>query len=312
MASHTLLTLPKLQDELLAHPIMTSLGSLALSTFISRSIYGIIDWRPVLICVSSDVITIGLDHYNDQASALADAKKTSNSAVMSVFTCARVLLITNAILLVFALLSSPPSTWFITACFITPALLWDTPLFRRKAGPKVKKTKAEKAQESKNGFVIKRIPGMKAVFIGIIRGCGTFAVVHSILSRSFPPDGIASGPWTPTQIIVWSTINRTCHAVMADVRDFTEDWELQVPTIPVLLKSVHRTKVLLTAIHLLTLAVFFNNIYIIFASLYAIALVWMLDENSPRKLYRLSFHSQTLVALVYGAIQYYNQFINNH
>lgn len=98
---------------------------------------------------------------------------------------------------------------------------------------------------------------------------------------------------------------------MADVRDFTEDWELQVPTIPVLLKSVYKTKVLLTVVHMLTLIAFVENLYIVFGSLYAIALVWALDENSPRKMYRLSFHSQTLVAIVYGAIQGYAQFVQN-
>jgi len=94
---------------------------------------------------------------------------------------------------------------------------------------------------------------------------------------------------------------------MADVRDFTEDWELQVPTIPVLLKSVYKTKLLLTAIHTLTMLAFINNVYIIFGSLYAIALVWALDEHSNRKMYRLSFHSQTLVAVVYGVTQAYAQ-----
>ena len=90
---------------------------------------------------------------------------------------------------------------------------------------------------------------------------------------------------------------------MADVRDFHEDWEKQVPTIPVLLKSVFRTKVLLTAVHLLTTFLYSYNPYIVFASLYATVLVWALNENSPRGLYRLSFHSQTLTAALYGGIE---------
>ena len=90
---------------------------------------------------------------------------------------------------------------------------------------------------------------------------------------------------------------------MADVRDFHEDWEKQVPTIPVLLKSVFRTKVLLTAVHLLTMILYSYNPYIVFASLYATVLVWALNENSPRGLYRLSFHSQTLTAALYGGIE---------
>ena len=76
-----------------------------------------------------------------------------------------------------------------------------------------------------------------------------------------------------------------------------------MPTIPVLLQSVYRTKIILSAVHMLTLLAYIGNSYIVFASLYAIALVWILNENSPRGLYRLSFHSQTLIAGVYGAVQ---------
>ena len=90
---------------------------------------------------------------------------------------------------------------------------------------------------------------------------------------------------------------------MADVRDFHQDWEKQGPTIPVLLKSVLRTKILLTAVHLLTTFLYSYNPYIVFASLYATVLVWALDEKSPRGLYRLSFHSQTLTAALYGAVE---------
>lgn len=90
---------------------------------------------------------------------------------------------------------------------------------------------------------------------------------------------------------------------MADVRDFHEDWALQVPTIPVLLKSVFKTQVLLTVIHLMTLFAFIQNIYIVFGCIYAIALVWLLNEDSPRGRYRLSFHSQTIVAVLYGVVE---------
>ena len=95
---------------------------------------------------------------------------------------------------------------------------------------------------------------------------------------------------------------------MADVRDFEEDWKLQVPTIPVLLKSVFRTQVLLTLIHLFTMFTFISNPYIIFASVYSIFLVWMLNEKSQRSLYRFSFHSQTITAILYGAIKLFNRF----
>lgn len=41
------LTPSKLRDELITHPLMLCIGSLGLSTFMSQSIYGTIDWRPV-------------------------------------------------------------------------------------------------------------------------------------------------------------------------------------------------------------------------------------------------------------------------
>lgn len=90
--------------------------------------------------------------------------------------------------------------------------------------------------------------------------------------------------------------------VMADVRDFHEDWKLKVPTVPVLLKSVFRTRLLLTAVHGMTLLAFWKNIYITIGTLFATVLVWTLDENSPRNYYRLSFHSQTLTIVLYGIV----------
>ncbi|PPR01023.1 hypothetical protein CVT26_015624 [Gymnopilus dilepis] len=306
--SSSQLPLPKLKDELLVHPIMTSLGSLALSSFISYTIYGVFDWRPVTICVASDIITIGLDHYNDQAPCLTHAKKSDNIETVKVFERAKALLTFSSALLLAALSFCPPTTWLITGLFVTPALLWDTTLFHW-SNPIVKEKSKKKDQDKKHGFVIKRIPGMKAIFIGIIRGCGTFAVVQSILSRSGTMTGAQNFPgrWSIQEIVFWSTINRACHAVMADVRDFEEDWKLQVPTIPVLLKSVFRTQVLLTLIHLLTMFTFISNPYIIFASVYSIFLVWMLNEKSQRSLYRFSFHSQTITAILYGAIKLFNR-----
>ncbi|KAI0717388.1 hypothetical protein C8T65DRAFT_737973 [Cerioporus squamosus] len=298
------LTPHKLRDELLTHPLMLSIGSLSLSTFMSRSIYGMIDWRPVLICVASDILAIGMDHYFDQEPMQLYAQKTGNSELTAIFKQAKVLLFTSAALLLFALAVSPPWTWLMVTIFFGPAFVWDFKLLIF-GGKRQQKTKQQSADEkpAKKAFSIKRIPGMKAVLIGIIRGCGTFAIVNSILAHSVPTASSGPSIWNPTQIIIWSTINRACHAVMADVRDFHEDWEKQVPTIPVLLKSVFRTKVLLTAIHLLTTILYSYNPYIVFASLYATVLVWFLNENTPRGLYRLSFHSQTLTALLYGAVE---------
>ncbi|RDX54494.1 hypothetical protein OH76DRAFT_1341061 [Lentinus brumalis] len=297
------LTPHKLKDELLTHPLMLSIGSLSLSTFMSRSIYGMIDWRPVLICVASDILAIGMDHYFDQEPMQLYALKTGNSEMTAIFKQAKVLLFSSAALLLFALAVSPPWTWLMVTIFFGPAFIWDFKLLIFGGKRQQKKARQSDEKPAQKAFSIKRIPGMKAVLIGIIRGCGTFAIVNSILARSLPVASSGPSIWNPTQIIIWSTINRACHAVMADVRDFHEDWEKQVPTIPVLLKSVFRTKVLLSAIHLLTTVLYSYNPYIVFASLYATVLVWFLNENSPRGLYRLSFHSQTLTALLYGGVE---------
>ncbi|PCH41865.1 hypothetical protein WOLCODRAFT_143772 [Wolfiporia cocos MD-104 SS10] len=291
----------KLTDELLGHPLALALGSLALSAFISHALFGRVDWRPILICTTSDILTIGLDHYHDHAALHALAAKSPaapyNAAVLRVFTRARTLLVTAAALLVAALAAAPARTWALTALFVTPALLWDTPLFRFRRAPR-EKTDAARTAGGDGAFVIKRIPGMKALIIGVIRGCGTFMVVRSVLGAH----GYAlRAPWSPAQFVIWSTVNRACHAVMADIRDYPSDLAHGVPTLPVLLRSVLRTKILLTALHLGTMLAFARNAYIVLGAAYAVALVWALDERSARAWFRASFHSQTAVALVWAA-----------
>lgn len=190
----TALLASKLKDELLVHPIILSAGSLALSIFISQAVYSTFDWRPVstittllfksrtmhihlvipqvAICVSSDILTIGLDHYKDQAPSLVDALNNASTRVLQVFYHARILLLLSTTLLCVALSHSPPATWMITGIFIAPALLWNTPLSIRIPGHSSQNEfRTEKDQQKPEGaFVIKRIPGMKALFIGIIRG----------------------------------------------------------------------------------------------------------------------------------------------
>ncbi|KAJ3898780.1 hypothetical protein F5879DRAFT_979344 [Lentinula edodes] len=310
----TALLASKLKDELLVHPIILSAGSLALSIFISQAVYSTFDWRPVAICVSADILTIGLDHYKDQAPSLVDALNNASTRVLQVFYHARILLLLSTTLLCVALSHSPPETWMITGIFIAPALLWNTPLSIRIPGHSSQNEfPTEKDQQKPEGaFVIKRIPGMKALFIGIIRGCGTFAVVHSILASSTMAPNVQDNMFTSTQILMWSTANRTCHAVMADIRDFQEDWENQIPTIPVLLKSVYKTRVLLTLIHIATMISFLQNPYIFLASVYAIALVWLLGEKTPKKFFRFSFHSQTIVACLYGIVESFKYLAHTH
>ena len=48
-----LLSVQELKSELLTHPLMLSVGSFSLSTFMSWAIYGVVDWRPVSIPKSS-------------------------------------------------------------------------------------------------------------------------------------------------------------------------------------------------------------------------------------------------------------------
>ena len=120
----------------------------------------------MLICVSSDILAIGMDHYFDQAPMLEYALKAHHVQMRTVFRKAKVLLLSSASLLVFALTVSPPSAWAMVALFFGPAFVWDFNLFmmggRQRGSPKT--------TVQKKGFTIKRIPGTKAVLIGVIRG----------------------------------------------------------------------------------------------------------------------------------------------
>ena len=124
----------------------------------------------MLICVASDILAIGMDHYFDQAPTLSYALKTGDSELATIFRQAKVLLFSNAGLLLFALALSPPSTWVMVTIFFGPAFVWDFKLFV--FGGKQYKTTTEKKKDSpgKKAFSIKRIPGMKAILIGVIRG----------------------------------------------------------------------------------------------------------------------------------------------
>jgi 4-hydroxybenzoate polyprenyltransferase len=86
---------------------------------------------------------------------------------------------------------------------------------------------------------------------------------------------------------------------MTDVRDFEDDMKAGVPTIPVLLGSVLKTKVILTACHMLVMLAFVENPYIMGSCLFATALVWMLGKHSPKKAFLFSSHSQSLFIIWY-------------
>jgi 4-hydroxybenzoate polyprenyltransferase len=91
---------------------------------------------------------------------------------------------------------------------------------------------------------------------------------------------------------------------MTDVRDFEDDLKAGVPTIPVLLGSVLKTKVILTACHMLVMLAFIENPYIMGSCLFATVLVWMLGKDSPKKAFLVSSHSQSLFITWYLTRQY--------
>ncbi|KAG0701459.1 hypothetical protein DFH29DRAFT_564828 [Suillus ampliporus] len=306
---HTKMPIPKiskLADELFLRPIVISMNSLVLTSLMSYVMSGTFDWRPITICVMSDILAIGSDHLKDQESEFLSAHHNADGEnnIASWFTYARTFLTASAVLLALALFLCPVSTLLTTAVVVAPALLWTTPIdfnkfefvLKRLLG---KSGRAERPSTSMPVLVIKRIPGMKAIFNGLIRGCGLYAIVFSALSGSGSLTDALPSPWTATQVIVWSTVNRTCHAILTDVRDFEDDLKAGVSTIPVLLGSFRKTKVMLTACHILVMLAFIENIYITGSCLYATALVWMLGKDSPKKAFLLSSHSQSLFIIWY-------------
>ncbi|KAG2151184.1 uncharacterized protein EDB93DRAFT_1083563 [Suillus bovinus] len=304
----SILTVPKLADELFLRPIVISMNSLALSVLIScvMSANASIDWRPITICVTSDILVMGADHLKDKEEEfMSDRSTTKDPRLASWFMYARTFLTVSAVVLVFALSQCPISTLLTTATFVTPALLWTTPISFKKfwliSRRFLGRSSGEKHQTSTSApvLVIKRIPGMKAIFNGIIRGCGIYTVVFSVLSGSGNMTNMLPSPWNVVQLIVWSTVNRSCHAIMTDVRDFEDDMKAGVPTIPVLLGSILKTKVILTACHMLVMLAFIENSYIMGSCLFASALVWMLGKHSPKKAFLFSSHSQSLFIIWY-------------
>ncbi|KAG2097032.1 uncharacterized protein F5147DRAFT_641444 [Suillus discolor] len=310
------LTIPKLADELFLRPIMISMNSLALSALMSyvMSANGRIDWRPITVCVTSDILAIGADHLKDKEKEFSLDRTITNDPYLTCwFIYARTFLTANAVLLALVLSQCPISTLLTTAMFVVPALLWTTPIsFKRFwviSRCLLGRFGSNRHQPSTSApvLVIKRIPGMKAIFNGIIRGCGIYAVVFSVLSGSGNLTNTLPSPWSVVQLIVWSTVNRSCHAIMTDVRDFEDDMKAGVPTIPVLLGSILKTKVILTACHMLVMLAFIENTYIMGSCSFAAVLVWILGRDSPKKAFLLSSHSQSLFTIWYLLTRQYPQ-----
>ncbi|KAG2031358.1 hypothetical protein BDR03DRAFT_972713 [Suillus americanus] len=304
----SILTIAKLSDELFLRPIVISMNSLALSSLMSyvMSVSAKLDWRPIIICVTSDILAIGADHLKDKEEVFSSNSNNAHDPRLACwFVYARTFLTADAVLLTLALSVCPISTVLATAVFVLPALLWTTPLnfanFELMLKSLLGRSGEDEHQPPASApiLVIKRIPGMKAIFNGIIRGCGIYIVVLTVLSGSGSLTETLPSPWSTVQLIVWSTVNRSCHAIMTDVRDFEDDMKTGVPTIPVCLGSIRKTKVLLTACHMLVMLAFIENSYITGSCLFATALVWMLGEYSPKKAFLLSSHSQSLFIIWY-------------
>lgn len=121
------------------------------------------------------------------------------------------------------------------------------------------------------------------------------------------------------ETVIWSTVNRTCHCVrqflsckvlptegfpkiMTDVRDYDEDVKTGVPTIPVLLGSALKTRMVLSVVQAAVMMAFLRNPFIVGSSSFAIALVWILGKDSPKVYFRLSLHSQTIFIVLYAVM----------
>ncbi|KAG1855972.1 hypothetical protein F4604DRAFT_1590582 [Suillus subluteus] len=290
-------------------PIIVAMSTAVLSSFLSYEIAGQIDWRPITVCLTCDILTVSVDHLKDQEVVIGALGAADMKRFTPLFRLARVFLALNASLLVMALCQSPSEVTFITAVFTTPAFLWVTPFDLQWIGRVLKRfIRANYDQEvgydsprSKEPFIIKRIPGVKAILDGIIRSCMPFLVVHSALQLSWQSAHKAP-PWTITETMIWSIVNRICHCIMADVRDYDEDKKTGVPTIPILLESPLKTRIVLTIVQAVVMMAFLHNPFIVGSSCFAIALVWILGKDSPKAYFRFSLHSQSIFIIMYAVM----------
>ncbi|KAG1820652.1 hypothetical protein EV424DRAFT_1322891 [Suillus variegatus] len=291
-------------------PVVVAINSLVLASLMSYVIAERLDWRPITVCVTCDILAVSIDHFKDQKNDISACGAAVEQRFASLFFLTRMFLVLNASLLVIALCQGSPKMTIVTAIFTTPAFLWATPLNPRRIGAVIQRfLPAKHGQEvgysssiPGTPFVIKRVPGMKAIFNGIIRGCGIFFVVHSSLQASWKSDFNAL-PWSIIEIVIWSTVNRIIHSVMTDVRDFDEDEKAGVPTIPVLLGSPLKTRILLTVSQAAVLIASLGNPYILGSSCFMIALVWILGKDSPKVSFFLSIHSQSIFIVMYAVIR---------
>ncbi|KAG2113066.1 uncharacterized protein F5147DRAFT_835179 [Suillus discolor] len=268
-------------SSVILQPLIVAISSAVYSSLLSYEMVGNLDWRPIVICATSDVLVIAADHLKDQEIVIG----SRGAAVIKRFT--------------------PLAPTFFTAVFTSPAFLWTTPLDLSRVGAVLKRFigahYSREVDKAHKPFVIKRVPGMKAFFSGTIRSCGVFLVVQSALQSPWKSTHDAL-PWTIAETLVWSMVNRTGHCIMSDVRDYDEDKEAGVPTIPVLLDSLLKTRMILTVVHAAILTAFRHNPFIVASSCFAIALVWILGKDTPKPYFRLSLHSQSIFIVTYAVM----------
>ncbi|KAG2063344.1 hypothetical protein BDR04DRAFT_485217 [Suillus decipiens] len=291
------------------HPILVAMSSAVLAAFLSYEIAGRLDWRPITVCMTCDFITVSADHLKDQEVEIGALGAAVTKRFTPLFYLARIFLALNVPPLMIALCRSPLEVTLVTAVFTTPAFLWATPIDFRRIGAVLKRFILSKSDEevehnslrSNNPFIIKRVPGLKAILDGIIRSCGIFFVVHSALQLPWQSAHHAP-PWTIIETVIWSVVNRIGHCIMADLRDYDEDKEAGIPTIPVLLGSPHKARIVLSVVQAAVMMRFLHNPFIAGSSCFAIALVWILEKDSPKFYFRLSLHSQSIFIVVYAVM----------
>ncbi|KAG1859557.1 hypothetical protein DFJ58DRAFT_913111 [Suillus subalutaceus] len=295
-------TVSRFVDTVFIRPIVVAISSLLIASLMSYVMAERLDWRPITVCVTCDILTVGIDHFKDQEIIIGACSAAVVKRFTPLFYLARMFLILNALLLVIALSQGSPKMTIITVVFTTPAFLWATPLNPRQIGAAFQRfIPAKHGQEvgysssiSGAPFVIKRVPGMKSIFNGIIRGCGIFFVVHSALQESGKSNSNVH-PWKIIEIVIWSTISRTGHGTYVT---FARTRRLEFPTIPVLLGSPLKTRIVLTASQAVVIMACLGNPYILGSSCFMIALVWFLGQDSPKAYFILSIHSQSIFIVI--------------
>jgi 4-hydroxybenzoate polyprenyltransferase len=90
--------------------------------------------------------------------------------------------------------------------------------------------------------------------------------------------------------------------IMTDVRDYNDDIQTGIPTIPVLLASPLKVRLILTVVQAAVMVAFLHNPFIVASSCFAIALVWILGKDSPKVYFRFGLHSQSIFIVIYAAM----------